>query len=63
MNMKRDCKEDFLDPSTGIMLTPSYHGKDCLGNGEHEDLECCCDECDYYLYCFPDWREWMDWKR
>jgi hypothetical protein len=29
----------------------------CLGNGEHR-FECCCDECDYYLYCFPqyDWR-------
>jgi hypothetical protein len=38
-------------------LTPSFHGKDCLGNGEHPGIECCCDECDFYLACFPDWRE------
>ena len=25
----------------------------CLGNGE-QDFECCCDECDYYLLCFPE---------
>ena len=24
----------------------------CLGNGE-QGFECCCDECDYYLLCFP----------
>ena len=24
----------------------------CLGNGE-QGFECCCDECDYYLVCFP----------
>lgn len=43
---------------TGITLTPSNKGKNCLGNGEHTDknenlIECCCDECDYYLRCFP----------
>ena len=48
--------EERLDPATGIMLTPSHHGKDCFGNGEHEGFECCCDECDYYLFCFPDWE-------
>ena len=25
----------------------------CLGNGE-QGFECCCDECDYYLLCFPE---------
>ena len=25
----------------------------CLGNGD-QGFECCCDECDYYLLCFPD---------
>ena len=37
---------------TGIELTP---GKPtvCLGNGE-QGFECCCDECDYYLFCFPE---------
>lgn len=48
--------EPILDPATGIMLQPSYHGKDCPGNGEHPGVECCCDECDYYLDCFPDWE-------
>ena len=37
-------------------LTPSYHGKDCLGNGAFPGVECCCDECDFFLTCFPDWR-------
>ena len=37
-------------------LTPSYHGEDCLCNGEHPQQECCCDECDYYLECFPEYQ-------
>ena len=44
---------DMIDPATGILLTSSYHGKDCLGNGE-QGFEFCCDECDYYLLCFPE---------
>ena len=48
-------EEIFLDP-TGIILTPSYHGEKCVGNGEND--ECCCDECDFYLECFPDWKTW-----
>lgn len=39
-----------------VKLTPSLNGVDCLGNGEHEDIEICCDECDYYFDCFPDWK-------
>ena len=35
----------------GAILTPGNCGKDCLGNGEHEGIECCCDECDYMLCC------------
>ena len=45
-------EEQIIDP-TGTPLTPSPQGKDCLGNGENEKYECCCDECDYFLYCFP----------
>ena len=41
---------------TGTVLTPSYHGKECLGNGEFVGYECCCDECDFYLLCFPEWN-------
>lgn len=42
----------------GVVLTPGNFGKDCFGNGEHTDgngnlIECCCDECDYMLCCFP----------
>ena len=50
--------EKNTDPETGIVLTPSFHGENCFGNGTHKQYECCCDECDYYLACFPDWREW-----
>ena len=39
------------------VLTPSYHGKECRHNGEHEGFELACDECDFYLECFPDWKE------
>ena len=49
-------QEDLVDP-TGTKLTPSWHGAECLGNGEHPGIECCCDECDYYLVCFPDWKD------
>ena len=36
---------------TGIVLTPGNGGVDCLGNGMHKGIECCCDECDYMLCC------------
>ena len=56
-NMEQtDTQIDFW---TGIPLTPSEHGTMCLGNGEQPGLECCCDECDYYLLCFPDWRSFL----
>ncbi len=40
----------------GIVLTPGNNGDNCLGNGEHFDeggnlIECCCDECEFYLCC------------
>ena len=43
---------------TGVLITPSRQGRKCLGNGMNPEYECCCDECSYYLYCFPqfDWR-------
>lgn len=47
--------DPVIDPDTGIRLTPSCDGKDCLGNGEHGP--CCCDECDFYQLCFPNWKE------
>ena len=50
-------KKQIID-ITGTPLRPSRHGKKCLGNGEHSEYECCCDECDFYLKCFPEW----DWR-
>lgn len=37
---------------TGTELTPGEPDV-CLGNGE-QGFECCCDECDYFLRCFPE---------
>ncbi len=37
---------------TGTVLTPGNGGQNCLGNGEHAGIECCCDECDFYLCCW-----------
>ena len=37
---------------TGVELKPGAPTV-CLGNGE-QGFECCCDECDYYLLCFPE---------
>ena len=39
---------------TNTQLIPGNLGKDCPGNGRHEDIECCCDECDYMLCCQED---------
>ena len=36
---------------TGVELMPGEPAV-CLGNGE-QGFECCCDECDYFLLCFP----------
>lgn len=49
-----------IDP-TGVELSPGEPEK-CLGNGEHVDdkgraIECCCDECDYFLLCCPEWND------
>ena len=42
------------------ILTPSYHGCQCRHNGENPDYMIACDECDYYLQCFPDWKDMYD---
>ncbi len=41
---------------TGTPLIPSDLGSECPGNGKHPEYECCCDECDYYLHCFPQFE-------
>lgn len=52
----------MLADVTGIILTPGEEGKNCLGNGERRDengnlIECCCEECDCYLTCFPNFTK------
>jgi len=37
---------------TGIELIPGEPSV-CLGNGK-QGFECCCDECDYLLLCYPE---------
>lgn len=46
-------------PKQKEILTPSYHGEKCRHNGENSDYELACDECPYYMICFPDW-EYLD---
>ncbi len=43
-----------------INLISGNRGKDCPGNGKKKNetgdiIECCCDECDYFLECFPEY--------
>ena len=39
------------------ILTPSYHGEQCCHNGENPDYEIACDECEYFLLCFPEYDD------
>ena len=48
--MEKNIQKRVID-ITGVELSPEDPTA-CLGNGE-QGFECCCDECDYYLLCFP----------
>ena len=48
--MNKDIPKKIIDV-TGTELTPG-EPTICLGNGD-QGLACCCDECDYFLFCFP----------
>lgn len=50
--MKRNLPKKDIDV-TGVELTPGDRTA-CLGNGE-QGFECCCDECDYFLFCYPEY--------
>ena len=39
---------------TGVELSPGEPNV-CLGNGTI-GFECCCDECDYFLLCYPEFE-------
>lgn len=41
----------MLMDATGIVLVPGNGGRDCPGNGEHNEIECCSDECDFLMCC------------
>ncbi len=49
--MNKNIQKRVID-ITGIELMPGEPTV-CLGNVE-QGIECCCDECDYYLLCFPE---------
>ena len=50
-HMNKNTQGKIID-ITGIELSPRKPAV-CLGNGE-QGFECCCDECDYFLLCFPE---------
>lgn len=49
--MSQNIPEKEIDIS-GVELTPGKPDV-CLGNGM-QGYECCCDECDYFLLCSPE---------
>ncbi len=49
--MSNDVPKKVID-ITGIELMPGEPTV-CLGNGK-QGFACCCDECDYYVLCLPE---------
>jgi hypothetical protein len=49
--MSKNIEKRIID-TTGVELSPGEPAT-CLGNGQ-QGLECCCDECDFFLLCFPE---------
>ena len=50
--MSKNIQKKSVIDITGIELKPGQPSVR-LGNGE-QGFECCCDECNYYLLCFPE---------
>ena len=50
--MNKNISKRVIDV-TDIELMPQEPSL-CLGNGV-QGFECCCDECDYFLLCFPEY--------
>jgi hypothetical protein len=51
-------EEKVIDP-TGTELTPGDPWN-CLGGDNHPEHPLCCDECDHYLACFPEYQKEVD---
>ena len=49
--MSKNVPDKVIDV-TGVELTPAEPDV-CLGNGK-QGFAHCCDECDYFLLCFPE---------
>ena len=50
--MSKNIQKKITD-ITDIEILPG-ESTACPGNGEG-GFECCCDECDYFLLCFPEY--------
>jgi hypothetical protein len=51
--MRKNIQKKVID-ITGVELTPGAPDV-CLGNGE-QGFVCCCDECDFFLLCSPEFN-------
>ena len=49
--MSKELRQQDID-ITGVVLTPGAPTV-CLGNGK-QGFACCCDECDHFLLCYPE---------
>ena len=45
---------ETVSDSSGAVLTPGKP-QTCEGNGSNDAYEICCDECDWFLACFPEY--------
>lgn len=51
-NSDEEIPDKIIDV-TGAVLTPC-RPETCEGNGFHPNHEICCDECNWFLGCFPE---------
>ena len=56
--------ENEIIDVTGTPLTPGSFEK-CLGNVKYEGIECCCDNCDYFIICVlkSEVEEWQELRQ
>lgn len=54
--IERSNEQLFQELTVPHKLTPGFHGTECLGNGDWLGYACQCDECPYFLQCFPEFE-------